>query len=64
MKPIPKDMDTCAHCGSTDDVALVSPDMDIQPVPLCLVCLWGDGAIFGRDYTARPDGSACGMGDG
>jgi hypothetical protein len=29
---------SCAKCGSTRDVANVSPDMDITPVPLCLLC--------------------------
>lgn len=28
----------CAQCGSTRDVATVSPDLDISPVALCLLC--------------------------
>ena len=31
----------CAVCGTVDDtVAYYSPDMDIKPVPLCILCLW------------------------
>ncbi len=30
----------CAQCGSTFEVRLLSPDLDIEPVPLCPVCWW------------------------
>jgi hypothetical protein len=30
----------CAQCGATDNVVYLSPDMDIAPVPLCLICRW------------------------
>ena len=29
---------TCAKCGSTRDVKTYSFDLDIRPVPLCLLC--------------------------
>lgn len=28
----------CCQCGTTERVALRSPDMDIKPIPICLVC--------------------------
>lgn len=39
-------MSICAKCGEDDDrnpdadVRFVSPDLDIVPVPLCLICRW------------------------
>ena len=29
---------SCVQCGSTREVASVSPDMDVAPVVLCLLC--------------------------
>lgn len=34
-------VDVCAKCGGTFHVQQFSPDMDIQPVALCMVCLMG-----------------------
>jgi hypothetical protein len=28
----------CCQCGQTNGVKLYSPDMDIEPVPLCVIC--------------------------
>ena len=33
--------DVCVKCGGTFHVQRVSPDMDIQPVALCMQCLIG-----------------------
>ena len=33
--------DACAKCGGTFHVHRVSPDMDINPIALCMVCLMG-----------------------
>lgn len=29
---------TCSNCGTTEDVAPRSPDLDIRPVLLCNIC--------------------------
>lgn len=50
------DWTKCAQCGESGvsrHVRLVSPDMDIEPVPLCLVCRF---TLF--DRPAQIDGEA------
>lgn len=31
---------TCAQCGTDKGISFYSPDMDIKPVPFCVVCWW------------------------
>ena len=30
----------CAQCGTDKSVSFYSPDMDIKPVPFCIMCWW------------------------
>ena len=34
------DTPTCGNCGSDREVEFVTPDMDIKPVPFCIMCWW------------------------
>jgi hypothetical protein len=38
----------CANCGGDYKVELRTPDMDIEPVPLCLVCV-----VAGFDWREK-----------
>lgn len=53
-------MSICAKCGEDGDrnpdadVRSVSPDMDITPVPLCVICRWGlIASLFGSDPSKK-----------
>lgn len=54
-------MPKCCQCGGKERVKLYSPDLDIDPVPLCVVC-WFEilGGARRRDDPALIDGSECG----
>lgn len=43
--------DKCANCGSSRDVKLATPDLDIQPVPLCQLC-----RVLGLDWREKMSG--------
>jgi hypothetical protein len=58
------DWTQCAQCGAegvSTHVRLVSPDMGIEPVPLCIVCRFtlyqpDDHDTVGRSLGALNDG--------
>ena len=38
----------CSNCGGSYKVAMCTPDMDIEPVPLCVICV-----VMGFDWEQR-----------
>ena len=46
----------CAICGSQKKVRWVTPDMDIEPVPLCVICRWSRLSAFSPDRGAVDTG--------
>lgn len=52
------DWTPCAQCGQGGvslGVRLFSPDMDIEPVPLCIICRWTLFASTQFDGTGALD---------
>lgn len=44
----------CAQCGAAENVVYLSPDMDIEPVPLCVVCRFTIFSNRHRDLRPPP----------